>query len=262
MWREAARWDEYQFPIPWQVATPDGIVYAEGTHRAIFWIDDAALILEPPLLESGQPVDAPAEARGVFIVNADELSEALVDLGETRRTERWLLQVIAALGRFTPRTIMAPPFDLDNTFIPDLAGSFDISRDQIAQVIDRWDVLTSFPSSLSDPSPIVVAGTISIDDDGAGTASAEHLGAYSMTANASVATLDNPSTPAVWTPRRITPDADAPNGLPAGFELTAGGRPIPSESVEGSVTAEVRDFDGAVLWSSIHLPDDPRVGIA
>lgn len=252
-WAAFATWEELRFDIPWEVADRNGMVVASGAHRALFGFDDTspdgAAILRDKPNQIG-----PALRRNVFVLDATAFDALLESIGTVDRDGRWLLQVVARIGRFTLAGVSVPRFSDD-----DRAGLAERERMTLAEldvILDTWEDLTTFDVAAEAPREMGVAGTLTLVADGGDPPTVDDARGLSITAEADVQTLDDARDGAAWDlPAGWPGGADA---LPIAFTLESA-RPIPAGSVRSDVVVRVRASDGAELLRVVHPSDAPAL---
>jgi hypothetical protein len=256
-WATFATWEELRFEVPWQVAVPEGVVVAAGSHDAILGFDDTSpegLLGNNEI--SGRRAIGPALRRNVFLLDASSFDRLLVELGSASRDGRWLLRVLARLGRFSLAGAAAPAFTDDE--LAAFAEREEMGRDEVEALLDAWPDLTTFDVEVDAPTHLVVAGTldlVAVDDGPAATF--DDLREVVVSAEGSVETLDDERDGVVWVPPVPWPDP-TDDALPVGFALEPSLRVVLA-GVRGPVVVRVRATDGRELHRSTLAADDPAL---
>lgn len=256
-WGAFATWEELRLEIPWQVATTDGVVFAQGSHGAMLGFDDTS----PETGTTGPAGGSinsrgPALRRNVFLLRAAAFDRLLIELGSTSRDGRWLLRLVARLGRFSLNSAAAPNFEADEA--AGFAEREQLQDGELAALLAAWPDLTTFDVDISAPSPLVVAGTLNlVAVAGGAAASFEDLNDITLTAETAVQTLDDERDGVRWAPSVPWPDP-AGDRLPADFTLVPS-LAVVGAGVRGSVVVRVQAADGRELHRSTFSADDPRL---
>lgn len=245
-WATVASWDEFLLEIGWEVATPEGVVFATGSHEALLGIDrDAMTTIKSRAREAKVVISGTLMRRATFLVNASifrELLQGLTSVSDERR----MVELIARAGVFTSGTaqpLMAP----DAEGVERLADELEVAGDDLRRVLHNWDELTTFPVAAGAPIDISAGGTITIiPPEGEPIAEPADLAFYELSAEVPVATLDDGPRLVRWSPPPQWPAGASE--LPAEFTLDPE-RPVAATAALGPAVVRVRSFDGSLWWS-------------